>query len=325
MAKNEDNHIGYFKFTGKSVEDGYLDAKQSANILNGIDEVIGHFLGQIDPELKNVEFSIPVKVQKGSWEALIPETLEQWLKTAAGLGITTYLTTAAKKLAENDFDKIGFKEILKQSFKAVKWVIAIAKHLKTLNRKDLGKTTFKEKDGIVFVGIYNEEGKILYVPENFLKFYFECPEKLFNNLTKPISQNRELEISLSNSKDKDDLQQPVKIRLSEKLIFTKEVNNDEVIFPELKQGDLVELEGRVTRGNENSNTIGFEYKNHILICSPVIGHIKNQKELLFTNCKITGYIDRTDRDGFVNEKKPKIRYTDLVEVEDMGSQYHLFK
>jgi len=50
-----------------------------------------------------------------------------------------------------------------------------------------------------------------------------------------------------------------------KIIYSKspEEGFDDFIFPEIQHEDEVRLEGKLTRGNEQSNTVGFEYQGHI--------------------------------------------------------------
>ena len=131
--------IGYFKYSGALVEEGFLDTRKSAKALLGFDEALRFFLSQEFPYFKDQEFEIPVKIQKGSWEALIPDTLEKWLLTCGGLVTTTYLTTAAKKMAENDFKDLSFTKIFKNAFKALQWFIKIGKHVGNLKKKSFEK------------------------------------------------------------------------------------------------------------------------------------------------------------------------------------------
>jgi hypothetical protein len=138
---------------------------------------------------------------------------------------------------------------------------------------------------------------------------------LFSKFTNAIEDERTLIIGINkifalNDEDNEN----VLIDRKEKYIFTDE-DEDEEIFPELKHGNYVELEGHLTRGNENSNTLGFQYLNHILTCEPNNGSIKKYKNLLFTNCLVKGYIDRTDKIGNATELRPKIRYLEFLPIE----------
>ncbi|WP_462278713.1 hypothetical protein [Ferruginibacter sp.] len=319
--------LAYIKYEGSLVEEGYLDARKSAEVLIGIDEVLRYFLYQIDRDFQNLEFEIPIRIRKGSWESLIPHTLGQWLTTAVGAGLTTYASTALKKIAENDFKDKGVADVLKKVIKSIKWVIKISTHVKSLIQKQFVEVDFKEENGETLVGVKNAEGETIYVPIEYLELYQNCPERLFSKLTKIIEEERELEIGFNPDEplDKDDTEKSVKIGINDKYIFTKKEEDDTILFPELVHNQYVELEGHVSRGNENTNTIGFEYLRHILTCLPSQGNIKNYKTLLFTNCLIKGYIDRMDDEGNINEKKPRIRFIDLIGLPSKGgSQLGLF-
>ncbi len=320
-------YLGYFKYTGASVANGYLDARTSAEALIGIDEVLRYFLYQEAPGLQQIEFEIPVKVGEEGWQALIPGTLGEGLITALGTGATTYLTTALKKAAENDLNNKEGKDIVKEAFKAIKWVIKIAAHMKSMAVKKFAKAEFNgSEDGEDKIGIGNANDVLLYVPQKYLEAYAKCPEKLFTRLAKLVKEERELEINLhpAQSTDNDDRKEPARLTVTDKYLFTKREDEEETVFPHLKHGQYVELGGHVTRGNENTNTIGFDYQSHILICTPSGGKIQTYKSLLFTNCLIKGYIDRIDEEGNQNEKKPRVRFIDLIDVSRPDTQLGLF-
>ena len=184
----------------------------------------------------------------------------------------------------------------------------------------------KFKENNTMVSIPNSENQFLDVPLKYFDFYVNCPDKLFSKITKVIEEKRELIIGLNkeDAKEEHDLID-VKVTISQKYIFTeKQLDNDEILFPELKHNDYVELEGHVTRGNENSNTIGFLYKEHIVTCYPIQGNINKYKSLLFTNCIIKGYVDRLDKEGEFNDKRPRIKFLDLQSHIKPGGTIKLF-
>ena len=55
MSKSED-YIGFIRYTGKPLEEGYLDTRKSATALLGFDEAIRHFVGKQDAELAKVDY-----------------------------------------------------------------------------------------------------------------------------------------------------------------------------------------------------------------------------------------------------------------------------
>ena len=74
MEKHETNEVfAYIKYEGELVQDGFLDAKKSGEALLGIDEALRFFLYHEDSSMQKIEFEIPVRVLKGSWETIYRE------------------------------------------------------------------------------------------------------------------------------------------------------------------------------------------------------------------------------------------------------------
>lgn len=322
----DNDYLAYFRYSGESVENGYFDLKKSANVLIGIDEIIRYYLYDLKPELSNIKFEIPVRIKKGSWEALIPDNIGDWIQLIIKSGLAIYTVTALKEMAKNDFKDAGFKKIFKHIIKSIKWVINIAKHIGTTKKDQFDDVTIDEINNIHYVGIKNDNDKILYVPKKYLEIFVSTPPKLLSKLAIPIEPNREFSVDFSEKEKTDsDDSETGKISYSEKSIFYDEEDLDEIIFPELEHGKYIELEGHVTRGNENSNTIGFRYCNHILTCYPDNGNIYKDKNILFANCIIKGFVERKDETGNIIEKRPKIRYLDIKPVDDnTNKQENLF-
>jgi len=82
-----------------------------------------------------------------------------------------------------------------------------------------------------------------------------------------------------------------------------------------KHGDKISLEGDITRGNENSNSLGFRYDAHILTCYPISRSIVKFKHTLFLKCNISGVIDRRDKFGNITEKRPKIIFANILPIQ----------
>ncbi|WKB82940.1 hypothetical protein QYR09_07840 [Cellulophaga lytica] len=306
-------YLAHIKYEGKLVEDGFLDARKSAEILIGIDEVIRFFLIQENKEISKLDIEIPIRVEKGSWMAILPPDLSIGILTAIGTLAGAYGMTALHTVAKNDFKDVTSKDITKKIVKGIKWTIEIIKHLKKKKVKKFPDAKIELKEGIQMIGIPNENGELLFVPLEYLKLYTKVPEKLLDKLTKQIEEERELEIDFSEKYkgDNDDTGTPAKINYGQKSLFFEEKEEDDILFPELKHGMYVELEGHLSRGNEKTNTLGFEYEKHTLTCIPYEGNIKNEKQTLFTNCTIKGYIDRLAKDGTIKEKRPLIRYLEI--------------
>lgn len=310
--------IGYLKYSGAGIERGVMDARKSAHALLGFDAALRHFLSQEAPALRDVEYEIPVLVRPGSWEALIPLTAGALLKTALGAAALAYSGAAAKKMADNDFKDIGLGAIFKKSLVGMQSVVALAKHLGTLRTKQFQKVKWdKEKERI---GIPNEQGEHLFVRKSALDLFVGCPPGLFTDIAAVIQHDRELEIGVAL----DGQATSIRIQESERHIFYIPDSENEPLFPDLKHGQGVELEGVVTRGNETSNSIGFQYQGHILACYPQAGSIVRFKSALFLKCRIRGVINRADDLGGITNPRPKIFFESLIKLEKDATTPDLF-
>jgi hypothetical protein len=302
--------LALIKFKGKLVEDGYLDARKSGEALIGIDELIRYFVYQEYPQIKEFEFEIPVRVRKGSWETIFPENIDKVALGAFGLWMAgKYMGSALEEVAKNDFKDVSFKEIFQKAFQGIVNVIKLSKHLGSLARKKFDNVQFSQNNKLV--KITNENGQLLWIPIEVLDLYSNCPQTIFNKLTKIVEEERELIFGFNE----DNIIVEETITNKYKYIFTKTEEDDEIVLPELRHGEYVEIDGHITRGNEKSNTIGFMYQGHIITCYPNTGNIKQHKSKLFSNCLLKGFVDRVDKDGNVKEKRPRIKFNDIVTLE----------
>lgn len=316
MATDEETYIGYIRYSGELVESGLMDARKSAQALIGFDEAVRYFVGCQDDELKNINFELPVRIRQGSWEALIPKGIF-WITTALGAGATAYFVKAGQKMAENDFNDIGVKDIIKKSIDAIVWVIRIGKHIGTIAIKKFEKVKFRNDN--TEIGILNDNGEILWVPKRFLDLYVKCPKSLLKKMADIVENERTLMIGLfDNAKEISE-----SISLPYKRIFTHK-DEDDMLFPELKHGMEVILDGEVTRGNETSNSIGFKYQDHILTAYPRSGSVVRYKPALFLNAEIKGTISRIDESGGTDAMRPKIIFTHIEPKESNNKNLSLF-
>ncbi|MDR5671215.1 hypothetical protein KPA97_68455, partial [Burkholderia cenocepacia] len=92
------------------------------------------------------------------------------------IAATAYVTNAAKKMAEKDFDGVGFKDIFKTALEALKWIARIGKHLGSLDKRQFDDVKFKENNKLI--GIPNESGEYLYLPVKYLELYAHCSPKI---------------------------------------------------------------------------------------------------------------------------------------------------
>jgi len=316
---SDDQYIGYLKYAGKSVENGYLDAKKTAEALVGFDETLRYFVENDFPELKGKPFEIPVRIQSGSWEALIPVTIGQWVTTATGIAATAYLTSAAAKLAETDFKDKGIADVFRSALKMLQWIIRLSVHLKGISVKAVKNIRWEDNNEIVLIP--DDVGNSIKVPRKVLQKYMEISPKFLSKMARLIQAEREMKIGVIENGKREE----VNITISEKYYFTDEESDlTEAILPELVHGHSVELEGEITRGNEKTNSIGFEYQGHILTCHPEKGSIVAFKQALFRKCRISGVINRIAESGLPNSKKPRIVFTAIIPIDKDENVPELF-
>lgn len=311
MENNTDNILAFIKYEGELVKDGYLDAKKSGEALVGIDELLRYFIFQENPQIKDFEFEIPVRVRKGSWETIFPENIDSLAAGAFALWMAgKYAGSALEEIAKNDFKDVSFKEIMKRAFTGIISVIKLSKHLGTLSKKKFENVSFSENNEMI--KITNEAGEELWITADVLELYSNCPSSIFNKLTKIVEEERELKIGINS----DELTYEESITTNYKFIFSKtDDEEDEIVLPELRHDEYIEIDGHITRGNEKSNTIGFLYNGHIITCFPDHGNIKQHKSNLFSNCLLKGFVDRLDKDGNNKEKRPRIKFIEIVNLE----------
>lgn len=299
----EENQIGFAKYTGKLVDEGYMDARKSAQALLGIDEAVRFYVYQQDPEQKLDGFEFPVKVKKGSWEIVVSAI------------VAAYGIKAAHKMAENDFKDVGLLDLIKKSLKAIQWVIRIGKHLGDLTIKKFENVKFQNNNELI--GIRNSEGEYLYIPKTYFDLYIATNPSLLKKLCELVEDERSLSIGVINENKIEEETVTTKYRR----IFTRETDlDDDLVLPELVHGQDVVLEAEVTRGNETSNTIGIRYDGHILTGHPTQGSIVKFKPSLFLNSKIYGQVFRD-----AESKRPRILVSRVEPLENDDTKNDLFE
>lgn len=309
-----DGYIGFVKYEGKLVKDGLMDARRQAKALLAIDLALRYFIEKKAPELGRLDFEIPLRIRKGSWEALIPETVGGWVQGGLGVVATAYFTKAAQKMAEKDFADFGILDIFKSAINAMKWFARIGKHMGDVRIRVFDKTKISPDQKMI--GVINETGEILYIPKEVLDLYVQTNSKILSELAENIVQGRELTIGTVQNGVVDQ----EKIKVGDRGLFYQEteLEEEDIIFPELVHGDSVMLEGEVTRENKTSNSMGFKYRGHILTAYPQTGSIVRYKPDLFLRCKLLGVVDRRDEKGRIAAKRPKLFFSELYPLEDDG-------
>lgn len=309
---DEEKYLGYIKYDGELVENGLMDARKQAQALIGFDSALRYFIGKQAPEFRNLDFEIPVRIKKGSWEALIPETVAGWVQAGLGVVATAYFTKAAQKMAEKDFSDFGITDIFKKSVEAIKWFARIGKHMGDVSIRQFENTKFSQDNQLI--GICNAKGEYLYVPKSLFDLYISSNPKLLEKIAENITDGRGLKIGTFQGFEVDE----ETIDITNKAIFCKdeEEDTDDIILPELVHGDTVVLEGEVTRENKTSNSMGFKYQDHIITSYPESGSIVRYKPILFLKCRLYGTVSRLDEKGRVAARRPKLYFSHLEPIEE---------
>lgn len=305
--EKEEEQIGYVKYSGKLVQDGYMDARKSAQALLGVDEAVRFFVLQQAPELRELDFEFPVKVKKGSWEIVI------------GGILLAYGIKAAQKMAENDFKDIGIKDVFKKAISAIQWVIRIGKHMGDLAIKKFENVKFKDNNNLI--GIRNSQGEYLYVPKEFLEFYVSARPALLKKVSEVVEEERSLIVGLYQG---EELVEEVLTRRHRQIFTNEKEEVEDLLFPELEHGQEVVLEGELTRGNEMSNTMGLGYQGHVLTAIPEVGSIVRYKPSLFLRCRMHGRVSREDEKGRLDARRPKIIFNRIDPLESEDDNQSLF-
>lgn len=317
--EQEEKYLGYLKYHGEMVDEGFMDARKSAQALLGFDEAVRFFVFQQVPDLRKTDFEFPVRVKKGSWEIVIPELVDI-IKLAGSVVVTAYGVKAAQKMAEHDFDGIGIRDIFKKSLLAIHWVIKIGKHLGDLSLKKFESVKFKDNNQLI--GIKNSEGDLLYVPKEYLDFYVASNPRLLGKISELVEEQRVLSVGVYHD---GQLVEETVTRKYRSIFTHEEEEHEEMLLPELEHGQEVALEGEVTKGNEMSNTMGLNYQGHILTMLPETGSIVRFKPSLFLKCSVRGLISRLDDKGRLDAKKPKIIFSRIEPIESDTTQSSLFE
>ncbi len=318
---DEEKYIGYIKYEGVLVEDGLMDARKQAKALLGFDAALRYFIAKRAPDFRNIDFEIPVRVRKGSWEALIPETVAGWVQAGLGVVATAYFTKAAQKMADKDFEDFGITDLFRMAIDAIKWFARIGKHMGNVAIREFKDVQFN--DDLTQMGVTNEKGEILFVPKHILDLYVSTNPRLLESIAENIHNGRSLAIGSIRG---DEVDEEV-VNMVDKFIFCDESAeiDEDVLFPELVHGDYVVLEGEVTRENKTSNSMGFKYNDHILTAYPETGSIVRYKPLLFLKCRLFGTINRIDETGRIGARRPKLYFSNLEPLEEDSEDSRLFE
>jgi len=313
----EEGYLGYLKYDGDTVEEGIMDARDSASALLGFDSAFRYLIQQEKPAWSKEDLNLPVRIEKGCWQILIP----------AGLTVFAgyYLNATAEKAGQDGFFETGeakdLNKILKAALSSMKWIVKISKHVGAVGDKTKIKNArIQDVDHYVVFSGTNEP---LVVPRKYFELYCNCPVTLLGQCASIITEGRELEIG---SFEQNQAVDSVRIFPEERLIFYREKDEEQdVIFPEWEHGASVELDGEITRATESTNTLGLLYQGHVLFCKPASGEriasfkqriISQQDDHIFPKVRMAGVVDREDKNGGFKAKRPCIMFSDILRLEN---------
>lgn len=320
--------IGYIKLDGALVADGILDARKSAMALIGADHLLKSILIRKVPELKDINFDLPVFIEEGSIVINFPENIEKLIiggAIALPIGklaynwANEYLKTAGKKMAEHDFKDAGLSTIIQGALGLAQDVVKLAKHTGKLGTKQFPESKPDlEKQLVAVPGI---SGNVEYFHRSVLDEYSKFNALSFRRLGELVQVDRELVIGIIDGER--NLEE--RITQKEKYLFVpKEEQLDNILFPNFVHDLPVTLDGETTRGTLTTNSVGFLYDGHILTCHPREGSIIRFRDSLFTKCTIMGVIDRHYDSPHTIAKKPQIIFDSLDPIEPPNSAPSLF-
>ena len=309
--------IGFLKYDAGYIENGVFDARKSAQALLGFEEIMKYYIRKKAPELADKDFDFPVKINKGSWEISIPDNIAEIVRiVGCSTLLSIYLISFAKQAATNGLLETGIvkdvKKIFQYALKIAQWCIKIRKHLKDKKITE----RFESNSDLVILDVDN---KHLLVPIDIYMIYKQLPENLFSKVSSVIDENTEMIWAVKDDETNRYVEE--KVTISQKKLFCSiEEDGLEILFPEMLDGETVTLQGEITRNNNKANTIGFEYRGHILTCFPNNKAsltiykdkiISKSDDRFFATVTIVGIVDRSENNGL----RPKIKFTDIIPNE----------
>lgn len=277
QAHTYENDTGFIRVDDDSIVNGTIDIDTVENIVKGTREALTFFIKTQDKELSREKaLNFPIQTREGCWEIILP--VAAYVGGAASRtltkGLEAYTTRHGTLAADKKFAKKDLQDIYKQAFTNLQAVIKIAQHLNTVsNKKSLNLKQYNMKTGKGL--LMNDRGNAITVTLDELSIFTACPDKILRSITSVVTDKRTVSIGYQSN---GIVSQEV-IDIDSKEIFAPEEESNEPVLPELQDGQHVKLVGFVRRGNQNTNTIGFEYSGHTITCEP------NDK-------LITGYINQ---------------------------------
>lgn len=301
--------VGYISYEWEGTPSGVIDAYAGGEALLGIDEAVRFFNRQQIRSLASSSYEIPVYTGEGSWLAVVMGVIG----LPVGTFITAYTKKAAEKMAEKDFSNVGLSDIARKSMDALVRLVEVIKHLKKVPDWQATKVTWSDNALVAFIEA--NDGNVIAVPAEYLKWYRQIPRGTLKKLSTPISAGGKMVVA---SKQEDGSFHSVDVDHEYVYLLSgeDEANDDQFLFPELRHADEVELEGLVTRGNQSTNSIGFQFGGHILNCIPEAGNVRRYKAAMFLHCRVVATVNRHVGSLTKLDNRPTLIIQKIIPLED---------
>lgn len=305
----EYEEVGFIKFNDNDLPSGVVDAFAAASALVGLNDCLRFFNHKQARGLSAIPYSVPVRTQPGSWEAVV--------LGAVGIGTIfggAYAKKAGEKMAENDFKDIGFRDLFRKSMDALRTLTDLVKKTGKSSGWESGKLLL-DKSGD-YVTINSLDGEEFLVPVEYFGWYQELPKNFLGKLVNSVEGPVKLVIGSNSAKGA----QETVVTSTEKHLFIYKLDekDDDMLFPDLEHGMEVSLEGRLIRGNAAANSVGLDYMGHVINCLPAMGSVKQFKPALFLRCRVDGMISRFTKQRYVADRRPTLIVDRVLPLEEDG-------
>lgn len=330
------NDTGFIRLEGEDIVDGIVDISSATRMLSGTQEALGYFLKKENSDFAQYgSINFPVQTRKGSWEIVVPfigtitpETAVPTIIAGAvgtlivqpvAAGLVEYAKTIGSSTAARRMEQKSNQDSFRHAFELIGSVIKIAIHLGIVsNKHDLNIKLHSDNKTASLINNRNES---IEVTLDEIRAFQECPDKLLRKLGTVVTDYRTLHFGYKVG----GVIHEVLIDRDSKEIFTPDEDAEAPVLPELLDGQHIRLIGAVTRGNQQTNTIGFKYNGHVITSEPNKKLITSYIDAHYKTCEIIGTIVRTSKVEVLNGKRdrPKIIFEDLRPVKSESNQISL--
>lgn len=313
MPETSIQKIAHIRYFGEKTKNGIIDLTSASYALAGLSEILRFFNSKQNDIFTDLDYEIPIKVQEGSWEtAILDNPITSTILLGGSIFAASYLKKAGEKIAENDFKDVSLRKIIERSMSALIEFIKIKKQGFSLEQIKNSKDFVR--NGIIYTSLLLPNGATLEVEHDFLEWYKKMPPSMMQKLVYIIEEERRLEVAV----EIDGILKKETITENEKEIFITNTKKEEeeLILPHLIHGKRYQLEGVLTRGNQSSNSLGFQYSGHTLNCYPETGDVVKFKDSLFKKCIIDCHVNRNMKTSLKMDRKPTLIIISSLPVMD---------